>query len=472
MGAYSTGTVAVTNGSAVVTGTGTLFATAGAAAGMPFSIAGSGVVYNIASVDSETQVTLTGNYAASTDSGLSYIIGIDSTPTLGFALPNPNDLDATSLVKTALGQVEAAILGAAVPSASESVEGTTELATQAEVNTGTDTTRVLTPATHAAYVGHYNPNILINGDFQVWQRGTSFANANGYTVDRWYTNRGGGVAGMTVSRQDGDAGRYCMRLQRDSGNTSTADLAAYCGLETSDSIPAQGGKITISYRIRCGANFSPTSSQVSVSIRSGAHVDVSPFSISQNKAATIVATTSWQDFEITTDAVIPNTHTQLGVWVAWTPTGTAGADDWLEIEQVKMEIGDTATEFVSRHYAEELSLCQRYFCKSTKHDVPVVAGLAEFMYGNMAAWSGINLRGDMVYFPVSMRSTPTLTTYASSLGTGNLLQWFNGSAWANVTSQSASPINEAGFSWSVTVPAVTSFYSYLYTGNFTADAEL
>lgn len=109
MGAYSTGTVAVTNGSAVVTGTGTLFVTAGVAAGMPFSVVGSGVVYNIASVDSETQITLTGNYGGSTDSGLSYIIGLDSTTNLGFPLPNPNDLDATTLVKEALNQVDAAM---------------------------------------------------------------------------------------------------------------------------------------------------------------------------------------------------------------------------------------------------------------------------------------------------------------------------------------------------------------------------
>tara|TARA_Y100001956_G_scaffold70858_1_gene75177 strand:- start:659 stop:1093 length:435 start_codon:yes stop_codon:yes gene_type:complete len=32
-----------------------------------------------------------------------------------------------------------------------------------------------------------NPNLFINGDFSVWQRGTTFSNIGGqYTADRWY----------------------------------------------------------------------------------------------------------------------------------------------------------------------------------------------------------------------------------------------------------------------------------------------
>lgn len=43
--------------------------------------------------------------------------------------------------------------GSSVPSASETVEGTVELATQSEVNTGTDALRVVTPATLASWSG-------------------------------------------------------------------------------------------------------------------------------------------------------------------------------------------------------------------------------------------------------------------------------------------------------------------------------
>ena len=64
-------------------------------------------------------------------------------------------------------------------------------------------------------------NGVINAAMNNWQRGTSFT-ATGYTADRWYFYNG--VAGRTVSRQtSGLTGfQYCMRVQRDSGNTNTS----------------------------------------------------------------------------------------------------------------------------------------------------------------------------------------------------------------------------------------------------------
>lgn len=54
--------------------------------------------------------------------------------------------------------------GVAVPQASETVQGKIELATQAEVNTGTDTERAVTPATLAGYTGHAKKYSTTFGD--------------------------------------------------------------------------------------------------------------------------------------------------------------------------------------------------------------------------------------------------------------------------------------------------------------------
>lgn len=69
---YSTGTVALNNGSAIVTGTGTSW-TANVDAGMIFRRSGERV-YVVQSVDSDTQVTLTEAYGGATGTGIAYTL--------------------------------------------------------------------------------------------------------------------------------------------------------------------------------------------------------------------------------------------------------------------------------------------------------------------------------------------------------------------------------------------------------------
>jgi hypothetical protein len=70
---YSTGTIAVTLNSAVVTGTGTAFL-ANVDAGMLLRVAGTGRYWVVQSVDSDTQLTLTERVSNATASGLAYAL--------------------------------------------------------------------------------------------------------------------------------------------------------------------------------------------------------------------------------------------------------------------------------------------------------------------------------------------------------------------------------------------------------------
>lgn len=69
---YTTGTIAVTNGSPTVTGTGTAWEDK-LAAGDKIRLASSRVWYTVLSVDSDTQITLSANFAEATASGESYV---------------------------------------------------------------------------------------------------------------------------------------------------------------------------------------------------------------------------------------------------------------------------------------------------------------------------------------------------------------------------------------------------------------
>ncbi|MCK5577842.1 MAG: hypothetical protein KAI14_05935 [Dehalococcoidales bacterium] len=96
---YREGTISVTNGSAVVTGLNTLW-DANVVAGAVFKLDLDGdATYVIASVDSDTQITLSANYAGDTDSGQSYMIQRSFTPNMGYARPVQGDADLADILR-------------------------------------------------------------------------------------------------------------------------------------------------------------------------------------------------------------------------------------------------------------------------------------------------------------------------------------------------------------------------------------
>ena len=113
-------------------------------------------------------------------------------------------------------------------------------------------------------------NLIINGAFDIWQRGTSFTGllGNAYGADRWMFNN---TTGRTYSRQSSglDGFQYCLRVQRDSGQTSTNAPTVIYSNETVNSIPLQGKTVTLSYYARAGANFSAASSALTLDWKTG-----------------------------------------------------------------------------------------------------------------------------------------------------------------------------------------------------------
>jgi hypothetical protein len=92
MSQYKTGTVSITNGSPIVTGSGTSWL-ANVSIGDSFKIKSENVVYSVASVDSDTQITLTISYVGVTASDLEYQIIVDFTPGLNIPEIWANDID-------------------------------------------------------------------------------------------------------------------------------------------------------------------------------------------------------------------------------------------------------------------------------------------------------------------------------------------------------------------------------------------
>jgi hypothetical protein len=262
-------------------------------------------------------------------------------------------------------------------------------------------------------------NAVINGGMDVWQRGTSLtASGSQFIADRWNFFRDGYATGITVSRQTTNDTtnlpniQYCQRVQRDSGNTSTAGIQTTQNLETVNSTLCAGKTVTISFYARKGANFSSTSSHMVVGVYSGTGTDQalrngftnSALVISQNNTLT----TTWQRFSYT--GTVASTATQLGVNFYYAPTGTAGANDWFEITGVQLELGAQATPFARAggSIGGELALCQRYYIRKNADASSTFA-----TFGTAIATSTTNHWWQVV-LPVPMRVTPTSLDYSTT----------------------------------------------------------
>ena len=265
-----------------------------------------------------------------------------------------------------------------------------------------------------------------------------------------------------MSRQDGtgvNGSRYCARVQRDNGETSTDSIYLGYSMETGDSIKFRGVKITLSFYARKGANFSGASDQLSTRVFSGTGTDeqiLLGFTDGDPIIFTnAVLTTSWQKFTFTTSAVIAASVTQLGVILNYAGVGTAGAADYFEITQVQLCAGDVALPFQPKSYEDELRACQRYYeiADQTNQWRSPAATTQTFSFTHS-------------YKVTKRGATPTITINAVGSGTaGNVRK----SGAADIAVSAAG--NATGFIWYFQAATALALDDYLQW-TWKSDAEL
>jgi hypothetical protein len=224
-------------------------------------------------------------------------------------------------------------------------------------------------------------------------------------------------AGGTVSRQVTNdttnlpSIQYCARVQRDSGNTSTNYIAIVNSFETINSIPYAGKTVTLSFYARAGANYSSTSNLMQVVLTTGTGTDQNAL-LSYTGGTNIVSqaatlTTTWQRFTYT--AAVGSTATELGMYFYFSPTGTAGANDFFEITGVQIDIGSVALPFRTNGATlqGELAACQRYYYRQSANATNFIM---DFGLGTAPATT--TFEGSII-LPVQMRIPPTSLDSAS-----------------------------------------------------------
>tara|TARA_Y100000114_G_scaffold129865_1_gene127456 strand:+ start:1281 stop:2285 length:1005 start_codon:yes stop_codon:yes gene_type:complete len=304
-------------------------------------------------------------------------------------------------------------------------------------------------------------NLIINPSGAVDQRGGS-STINTYSVDRWRSY--GGPGGFTISKRTdaGEGDGNAIRFHRTASNSQTSAMGIAQGLETIESKRLAGKTVTISFRARKGADWSPTN--FDAKLFHGTGTDENPVGMTGQASDIAVddasLTTSFQTF--VGNVTIPSNKTQVTLGFQWTPSGTAGANDYVDIREIQMEVGEVSSPvFEHRSFSEELNSCLRYYHTSN------IGNPDGSLTG---AATGIAFDANEVSvcyeFPVPMRATPTITLYDNAGNSARVHRMRSGDH-SNATS--ASLINKTGFAnFASTGMAVNGGY----LGGVEADAEL
>ena len=261
-----------------------------------------------------------------------------------------------------------------------------------------------------------NRNKIINGNFDIWQRGTS--GTSGYVADRWVNAVNGTT--QTQTQKLFSLGQTDVpnepRYYVECAVTSVAGAPNAAILwQTIEGVRTFAGQtVTVSFWAKADA-----SKDIAVEFDQYFGTGGSPSSaVTSIGVTTCSLTTSWQKFTVT--ANIPsisgktigtdgNDFLRLNLWF------DSGSDynarnnslgqqsGTFDIAQVQLEAGDTATPFEHRSYGAELALCQRYYQRYTT---------SGYVYGRFALGENRTTTKMQAFFDLgqSMRAVPTLQT--------------------------------------------------------------
>lgn len=233
-------------------------------------------------------------------------------------------------------------------------------------------------------------NRIINGGFDVWQRGTSStAIGNVYLADRWISAfPTGGTISQSATAPAGS--RYAWNY---TASASNAFMQMAQQIEFANCYDLQGATVTISFYAKAN-NTNAGSTNLTVRTRTSTSVDTQIYFTGSNSDNSITLTTSYVKYTIT--KTLPSTFGSLSLEFV---VLSSVSGDGFSISQVQLEAGSAATPFERRLFSQELALCQRYYC---------LVGS-----GSAGAWASTTSASLGVTFPVTMRASPTLSVTGS-----------------------------------------------------------
>jgi hypothetical protein len=245
--------------------------------------------------------------------------------------------------------------------------------------------------------GYYSPNYIINGGFDIWQRGTSSAVSAGegmvFGPDRWRIyNYVGNSASITQQSfpvgtlLGSDEPQFFMRA-------TSSNTRVFLSQTIEDVRRTAGKAVTLSFWAKSASAQTITASIGQIFGSGGSANNDGP-------AIPISVTTSWARYSATFNmasvsgkTIGANSHNDVIL--------RAAINNALDVWGVQVEEGTVATTFRrnGNSIAEELAACQRYYYRVGGQDLFATIGFGTAHASNQATIAINN--------PVFMRALPT-----------------------------------------------------------------
>jgi hypothetical protein len=262
-------------------------------------------------------------------------------------------------------------------------------------------------------------NHLINGEFLVSQRATSFTSGSNnddvYTLDRWnLVSEGNDIVDVTQSTTVPTGGALkSIALDVETANKQFGIVQI---IEATNCTGLIGNEVTFSFKakvsnaslgdVRAGIiAWSSTADAVTSDIIATYNDDDNPTLASnltfENTPSDLGVTTSWVTYSVT-GTIDTGSTTNVAVWIGSVDSATT-AGHFLYITDCQLEVGGTATDFDRLSYGDTLSQCQRYYYTGGNGVNGGYSATTKAIFG--------------FQFPQIMRAAPTAALLDTSIAT-------------------------------------------------------
>ena len=241
-------------------------------------------------------------------------------------------------------------------------------------------------------------NWIINGDFQISQRGayssaTSITSSSVYYLDRFKAKHNN-ISGTTVRQTNQTVnGKVTNTMMLTATAGSNGRVEALQIIE--DDKVFNGQTVTVSAWV-----ISNSASARLIIHQSGANIQTSSNTHTGGGAYELLKAT------VTCASNAGQLHIYMGIQHPSTGNVAIANGDYFKMAFLQLELGSVATDFEHRSWGEELALCQRYFY-SPLYNIGGARGMYVINYlvsGGNSGWITFT-----VPFPVTMRDSASFT---------------------------------------------------------------